>query len=242
MLLSLLFLSLLAFGPAAAVAAPAAATVNMPPSAQLNYSIQARQSGITLSGRARVLWQVDARKYLASTETSAMLLGKILDERSEGAVDSRGLVPFAYTEKRFRKEASTTSFDRNARLIRFGDAQHTQALRGGEQDRASAIWQLISIVRAERKAIKPGATWRFVVAGQRDTDPWTFTVRAKQRISTALGELETVHIVRAPPEDAKERRLDIWLAPSLEWYPVRLRFEDSNGEFIEQFIEGIEKK
>lgn len=214
----------------------------MPPAALLNYSIKARQSGITLSGRSRLLWQADGASYLTTVETSAMLLGKILDERSEGALDAAGLVPNAYTEKRFRKPASTTSFDRRARLIRFGETQQIQPLQGGEQDRASAIWQLISLARAEKKRIKPGTTWRFVVAGQRDTDPWTFIVQARERINTALGELETLHIVRAPLADARARRLDIWLAPSVEWYPVRLRFEDSNGEYIEQFIETISKQ
>ncbi|MDO8300525.1 DUF3108 domain-containing protein [Lacisediminimonas sp.] len=240
MMLALLLALSLAYA-APAISAPKAA-VNMPPAVVLNYSITARQSGITLSGRSRLLWQADGASYLTTAETSAMLLGKILDERSEGTLDAGGLAPAAYTEKRFRKSASTTSFDRSARLIRFGETQQTQPLQGGEQDRASAIWQLISVMRAEKKAIKPGAAWRFVVAGQRDADPWTFIVKSRERITTALGSLDTLHIVRTPPPDAQARRLDIWLAPSVEWYPVRLRFEDSNGEYIEQLIESITKQ
>ncbi len=214
----------------------------MPPAVVLNYSVTARQSGITLSGRSQLLWQADGASYLTTAETSAMLVGKILDERSEGTLDASGLAPAAYTEKRFRKPASTTSFDRSARLIRFGETQQTQPLQGGEQDRASAIWQLIALVRAEKKGLKPGTAWRLVVAGQRDTDPWTFIVKSRERITTALGSLDTLHIVRTPPPEAQARRLDIWLAPSVEWYPVRLRFEDSNGEYIEQFIETISKQ
>lgn len=218
----------------------AAPTVNLPPGAHLDYSIKAKLSGVTVSGRARVLWQVAGGKYLTATETSAILFGKILDERSEGSITPQGLVPLAYTEKRFRKEPTTTRFDRHARLMRFGENGQTQPLKGGEQDRASAIWQMIALVRAEKRPIVPGMTWRFMVAGQRDADPWTFIVRKRERINTALGEMEAVHIVRNPPADAKQRQVDIWLAPSLEWYPVRIRFQDS-GEFVEQFIEEIKR-
>ena len=220
---------------------PAAAAVNVPPSARLDYTIKARQSGIILAGRARVHWQAGGGKYSASAETTAMLLGKILNERSEGTINANGLVPAAYTEKRFRKPPTTTRFDRRARLIRFGEGEQTRPLQGGEQDRASAIWQLIALARAEKRAIKPGTSWRFLVAGQRDADPWTFIVEARERIKTPLGELDTVHILRAPPADAKSRRLDIWLAPSLEWFPVQLRFEEGEGEYVEQFIEAISR-
>jgi hypothetical protein len=45
----------------------------------------------------------------------------------------------------------------------------------------------------------------------------------------------------APP-DSKGQHLDIWLAPSMEWYPVRLRYTDSDTEFIEQTLQKITKK
>jgi hypothetical protein len=224
----------------AAVAAHGA--VSLPPSAQLDYSVKARQSGIALSGRSRILWQADGNRYLVAGETSAMLVGKILDERSEGAIDAKGLAPDAYTEKRFRKEATSTKFDRASSTIRFGESQATQKLQGGEQDRASALWQLIGVLRAEKRGIKPGMTWKFTVAGQKDADPWIFKVQARERLKTSIGELDTVHISRLPPDHAQERRVDIWLAPAQEWYPVRTRFEDNNDEFVEQFIEVIKRQ
>lgn len=227
----------------AGLAPPAlAAAFNPAPSAQLDYSVRARQSGIALSGRSKVLWQADSARYLTSAETSAMLVGKILEERSEGVLNAHGLQPQAYTEKRFRKEATTTSIDRKAGTVRFGETGQTQKLGAIEQDRASALWQLVGLLRAEKKSLKPGMSWRMTVAGQQDADPWIFTLQSKERLSTALGELDTVHLIRQPPAHVKERRVDIWLAPSQEWYPVRVRFEDSNGEYVEQFIEGIKRQ
>ena len=65
----------------------------------------------------------------------------------------------------------------------------------------------------------------------------------RENIRTGLGTVQAVHIVKAPPPDSKEQRVDIWLAPEREWYPVKLRFsEDDDGEFVEQTLEKIVKK
>jgi hypothetical protein len=234
--------ALLAFCALMLAPSLAAAALNMPPSAQLEYSIRAKQSGLALSGRATIQWQVDHARYLVIGETSAMLVGKILDERSEGSVDAHGLQPSSYTEKRFRKPASVTSFDRAAGNVRFGRSQKLEKLQVGEQDRASALWQLIATLRSEKKAPKLGMSWRFPVAGQEDSDPWTFVFQGRERLKTSLGELDTLHLVRQQSHP-NDRRLDIWLAPGMEWYPVRLRFEDDgNNEYIEQFLEGIKRQ
>ena len=59
-------------------------------------------------------------------------------------------------------------------------------------------------------------------------------------MNTALGSFETVHLVKAPPPDSKDQRLDIWLAPGLEWYPVRLKFSDADGDTIDQRLDQVQ--
>jgi hypothetical protein len=230
---------------ASAQAAPAAQKykTNVPPSADLSYAIKAKQNGLSLQGDALVRWNVSDRKFEVTSETRSMLVGKILEVKSEGVIDEYGLAPASFSEKRFRKDRITTSFDRAARTIRFGgDSPRRYALKGGEQDRTSALWQLISIARAAPAQFKPGSEWSFVVAGHSDAEPWVFKVLRQEKVRTPAGETNAVHISRAPPPDSKDQTLDIWLAPSLEWYPVRLRFTDSNGDFIEQTLEQARKK
>lgn len=216
--------------------------VNVPPSAELSYSIKARESGIQLEGNAQVRWTASAKQFAVTSEARAMLLGKILDSKSEGAIDAHGLAPASFTEKRFRKEATTTTFDRGTHTIRFSSSGQTYPIKGGEQDRNSAIWQLIAVARAAGAKFKPGSEWTFFVAGQRDADPWTFKVLGQEKIRTPLGELDTLHVEKAPPPDSKEQRVDIWLAPKQEWYPVRLRYSEPDGDFIEQTLEQIDRK
>ena len=215
---------------------------DLPPSAELSYSIKARQSGLTIDGDATVSWNVADNKYSVVTETRAMIVGKILDARSEGEIDQFGLAPLQFTEKRFRKGASSTSFGRSDKLIRFSESAETYPIVGGEQDRTSAIWQLIAVARGAPGKFKVGSDWQFFVAGRRDAEPWSFKVVKQESIRTPLGELAAVHIVKAPPPDSTEQRLDIWLAPALEWYPVRLRFTDADGDYVEQFLEKIGNK
>ena len=186
-------------------------------------------------------WATDNKKFTVATETRAMLVGKILDAKSEGVIDEYGLAPTTFTEKRFRKDLTTVSFDRDAKTISFTGSNQTYPIKGGEQDRSSAIWQLIAIARGAPAKFKTASNWTFFVAGQHDAEPWTFKVVRQEKIDSPLGKLTALHMVKAPPPNAKGQQLDIWLAPSLEWYPVRLRFTETDGDFIEQTLEKIGK-
>lgn len=215
---------------------------NLPPSAELTYSITAKQKGITLEGNGLMRWTVADKNFSASNEARAMLIGKILDAKTEGVVDAYGLAPTTFTEKRFRREPTTTTFDRTSNTIRFTASDKSYPITGGEQDRNSTIWQLISVARAAPAKFKPGSSWVFFVAGRRDADPWTFKVTKREKIDTPLGSMDALHVVRVPPPDSKDQTLDIWLAPSLEWYPARLRFSEDEGDYIEQTLQKVEKK
>jgi Protein of unknown function (DUF3108) len=221
---------------------PAKYKINLAPSADLSYAIRAKQSGLQLDGNALIKWNAGAGKFTVATETKSSLVGKILDTKSEGAVDDYGLAPTLFTEKRFRKDATTTAFNRATKTISFANSADTYPIKGGEQDRNSAIWQLISVARGEPAKFKTGAEWTFFVAGQRDAEPWTFKVLKQEKMETQLGSVNAIHIVKTPPPDAKSQQLDIWLAPALEWYPVQLRFSDNDGDYIEQSLVSISKK
>jgi hypothetical protein len=229
-------------GASAAEHAVSRRAFSLPPSADLGYTIKARQKGFSISGDAQVTWRVLDSKYTLHTDSRAMILGSMLDDRSEGVIDAFGIAPSVFIEKRFRKDPTTTTFDREGKVIRFSEAAVVYPLRGGEQDRTSAPWQLVAQARAAPEQFKPGSEWAFFVAGRRDAEPWIFKVLRQETVSTALGELATVHLVKLPPPDSKDQQIDIWLAPALEWYPVRIRFEDGGGDFVDQTIDKITRK
>lgn len=216
---------------------------DLPPSADLNYSIRARQSGLSINGDALVKWQTDGREFSVDAVTRAMLFGKILEAKSDGKIDDYGLAPAQFIDQRFRKESTTTTFNRTASggTISFSQSDASYPLKGGEQDRTSIVWQLVAVARAAARQFKPGSEWVFFVAGQRDAEAWTFKVIKHEKITTGAGEMDALHIFREPPANAKEQQLDIWLAPSLEWYPIRIRFTDPNNDFVDQTLDKINK-
>jgi hypothetical protein len=237
---------LLATSVAAAWAADEHPAVKRPfdpaPSADLTYDLTARQRGFSLSGEAVITWRAGDGKYLVNAESRVSLLGKLTENRSQGTIDSFGLAPGEFYEKRFRKDPTTSTFNRDTRTLSFSEGKQTYQLKGGEQDRASVTWQLVGLARAGADKFKPGATLPFFVAGRRDADPWIFRVLSREKIHTGIGELEAVHLARDPMPDNKDQSLELWLAPSKEWYPVKLRFSDNDKDFVEQTLSKLTRK
>ena len=215
---------------------------NLPPAADLNYSIRARQHGLSINGEATVAWRNSAGSYSISTESRVSLFGKILENRSEGTVDDYGLAPVSFYEKRIRKDATTTRFQRDSKTITFSEGDDSYTIKGGEQDRTSAPWQLLAQARANPDKFKPGSVWSYFVAGRRDAEPWIFKVVEHETIHTGQGDINALHLVKTPPPDQKGQQVDLWLAPSLEWYPVRIRFNDDDGDFVDQTLEKLTRK
>ena len=238
--------SLLALGLSAQAApaspAPKRAT-ELPPSADLAYDLAAQQRGFNLKGEASIAWRAGDGKYDVGVEARVPLIGKLTEYRSHGTVDSFGLAPAEFYEKRYRKNPTTAVFERKAKTLTLPEGKEPIALKGGEQDRASVTWQLAAVARAAGEArFKPGSEWTFVVAGRRGVEPWTFKVVKREKIQTGMGELDTLLVTREPRAGGKSEGVDIWLAPNQEWYPVKLRFRDDERETIEQTVSKITKK
>ena len=216
--------------------------VDVPPSADLVYKIEARKKGISVGGDALVQWRAGNGVYSAANVARASFLGKILDNRSEGVIDAFGLAPLQFNEKRFRKEPTAIRFDRAAKAMTFSEGEQKYPLLGGEQDRGSAQWQLASVARAAPEKFVPGSEWKFFVGGRRDAEVWVFKVVGRENLNTGMGAMQAVHFVKAPPADSRAQKIDLWLAPGHEWYPVKLRFSEEDGEFVQQTIEKITRK
>ena len=248
---SILLATAAAAAPVVATAATAAAAAaehpstkrafSLPPSADLSYTIKARQKGMSLNGDALVQWRQGDGKYSIATESHAGIFGKILENRSEGTVDSYGLAPATFHEKRFRKEATTATFRRDVKTITFNKGDESYPIKGGEQDRTSAPWQLAAVARSAPDKFTPGSEWAFFVAGRRDAEPWVFKVVGREPLQTGMGELEAVHFTKSPPKGDQGQHVDLWLAPSLDWYPVRILFDD-DGDTVDQLLDKVTRK
>jgi len=215
---------------------------NPPPSADLSYNLKVKQSGLSLNGVATVQWRAGDGKYSIAAESRAAIFGKVVENHSDGAIDDYGLAPVTFHEKRLRKDPYTTSFKRDTKTIAFTESDTTYPIIGGEQDRLSAQWQLAAIARATPDKFKPGSEFSMFVAGRRDAEAWNFKVTKIETIQIGTGEVSAVHLVKEPPAKSPGQQVDLWLAPSMDWYPVRVRFNDPDGDFVDQVLEKVVKK
>jgi hypothetical protein len=154
---------------------------------------------------------------------------------SEGHIDAYGLAPERYTEQRGHHGSDVTTFDRAAKpaQIRFTRTPQVLPLPAGAQDRFSMVMQLASLVRADPGRYTPGVTRQFYVVDNDSGESWPVETIGKETVHTRSGDVPALHFMRLPRHTGDRRRIDVWLAPSLGWLPVRLLQTEPNGTQIE---------
>ena len=230
------------FSPLASVHAAGASTVSPAPSVEIIYRIKAKKGILSIAGQGSAQWKLLDKQYSLQNTARANFFGKMQESSSQGSVNEAGLQPNLFTETRYRKEMTSTTFAREQKQIQFSEGAPSIALPNAAQDRASVVWQLAATARANPEKFQVGAEWSSYVAGRRDAETWRFKVISKETLSTPLGDIASVHLVKAPPPDSQEQQVDLWLAPSMEWLPVQIRFKDADGDFVEQTVERVLRK
>lgn len=213
--------------------------IDPPPSATLEYAVQAMREGQMMHGHGKIDWKFSGSQYMIQGQAGILFIS-LLDFGSQGHIDEFGIAPLQYTEKRFRRAPTETRFNRESKLISFSASPKSFPLQGGEQDRASIIWQLASIGRGDAARFTPGAQIPIFIAGVRDGSAWNIQVIGEEEINVGVGGLRAWHVRRAPRTGDKDQVLDIWLAPSHHWYPVKLRYTEANGEYLELSLSAIQ--
>ncbi len=212
--------------------------VEPPPSAELKYDVQALRDGQMVYGRGKLGWQADGNRYVASGE-AGVLFFTVLNFKSEGELDEFGVAPVLYSEKRFRKSETNTHFHRERNTISFSASTASYPRKGGEQDRASIIWQLAGIGRGDSGKFVAGAEIDIFVAGVRDAETWRIQVIGLEDVTVGIGKINAWHVARVPRPGSYEQKLDIWLAPQQEWYPVKLRYTENNGDYLDMLLSNV---
>ena len=211
----------------------------VPPPMALKYDVQALREGKVVYGHGRIAWRTDGQRYLIEGE-AGVLFFTVLKFQSLGAIDDNGVSPEVYAEKRFRRDETTTNFQRDTGTISFTASDKSYPRVGGEQDRASVVWQLAAIGLGDASRFTPGAEIELFVAGVRDAEPWVIQVIGLEQTETPAGPTEAWHVVRVPRAGSYEQQLDIWLAPRQSWYPVRLRYTETNGDYLDMAVTALE--
>ncbi|MEY2803973.1 MAG: hypothetical protein RL657_1309 [Pseudomonadota bacterium] len=193
------------------------------------YQVQGRASGFPYQARARIDWQPlpDAR-YKLTYEVKAML-GQSRRQTSEGRLMAKNLEPHRFTDQGRRTLVTEVRPDQG--LVILPAQAQPQLWEAGTQDKISHWAQLGGWVACPST---PAPTaWGLRVWGSGETENWKIRVLGTDAVATPWGQQMAIRLQR-PAGMGGEARIDWWYVPAWGHLPVRIRVEQSNGDFADQ--------
>ena len=93
--------------------------------------------------------------------------------------------------------------------------------------------QLSSLVRGDPARYTAGVTREFFVLDNDSGETWPIETVGDESVQTSQGFVPARHFTRLPRRAGDRRKVDVWLAPSLGWLPIRFMQTEPNGTEIE---------
>ena len=202
----------------------------LPGSAELKYKATGLSKGLTYHANTELAWHHDGTSYNARMTLSAFLVGSFVWS-STGQVTSEGLAPTRFAEKRRGEVAA--HFEPDKGQIIFSANTPTVPWIKGAQDRATVFIQLAGMLAGDPSAFPPGSSISIYTVGPRSADVWTFVVEPVEVVSLPAGDMPALKLIRKPRGEY-DNKVELWLAPSLGYLPVRSKVTQADGAFVDQ--------
>ena len=214
------------------------ATLNarVPPPTRLLYNLEGQARNLQYQARGEVLWRHDGREYNLRLTVSAFLIGS-RSQMSEGDITPQGLAPRRYADKWRGEQAA--HFNRDTGRITFSVNTPDAVLLPGAQDRLSLFIQIPALMAADPKRMEAGNRFTLQTVSTREAEPWIITADGEERLNLPIGDMMAFKFSRAPRRQY-DSRLELWLAPELNYLPVRIRVTPANGDFVDQRLRAHE--
>jgi len=181
--------------------------------------------------------QHDGKTYTIVSETKGRgilaTFGVLNKRTSRGRITPDGLRPDEYRDERPFGWVATAKFDWEARTV-------TQSRKDKSETLKMPAVALDPLSLAYTFAFVPpkGKEFDVIRADGRGLTPFRFTVVGNEKLTTPLGEMNTLHIskVKDGPDD---KATDIWFATERDFLPVRVLIVDKDGERADQVVTRI---
>ncbi|MBL8363167.1 MAG: DUF3108 domain-containing protein [Rubrivivax sp.] len=229
--------------PAASGAPPAAVAFEWPPSTRLSYQLTGDYRG-PVDGRAQVQWVRSGSRYQVHLDVViGPSFAPIVTRRmtSDGDITPDGLRPRRYDEETrvaFRSpRAQTIVFD--DALVRLPGGQ-ALPLPQGVQDAASQFVQMTWMFTVDPTRLEVGRSVELPLALPRRVEPWTYDIIGREMLPTPAGNVQTLHLKpRRDPRPGGDLSAEMWVAPSLQYLPVRIVIRQDRDTYVDMVIERL---
>ena len=233
--------------PAAIAAAPGQASpeapFDWPPSTRLTYTLSGNYRG-PVAGKATVEWLRSGSRYQVFMDVAvgppfAPLISRRVS--SEGEITAEGLLPRRYDEE------TRALLRAPRRQTIWLDADRVRLPNGrelprppGVQDSASQFVQLTWLFTTQPQSLQPGRSFELPLALPRQVEPWIYDVVGIETLATPAGPVPAMHV--KPRREARpggDLAAEMWVAPSLQYLPVRIVIRQDAETYIDLLIERL---
>lgn len=219
--------------------AAAAPGPEWPPSTRLRYELTGNYRG-AVTGEAQVEWIREGSRYQVHLDVSvgpsfAPLISRRMS--SDGRLTTQGIEPQRYDE-----DTRVLFSSRRRVSVLFQGEQLTlangrvEASAPGMQDAASQFVQLTWLFLTGRETLREGLILELPLALPRRQYRWRYEVLGRETLATPMGELETWHLKPTVTAGGGDLTAEVWLAPTLQYLPVRLRIRQDEQTFIDLML------
>jgi len=211
-----------------------------PASTRLDYKLRGNYRG-TVTGRARVEWLRDGRRYQVHLEVAvgpgfAPLISRTMS--SEGVLTPQGIQPERFDEDTrvllAARRRLTLQFQGQELIFPNGRREWAPA---GAQDAASQFVQLTWLFLTGRETLAAGREVRLPLALPRKLYAWRYVVEGEETLDTPMGPLAAWHLRPLVENTGSDLRAEVWLAPSLQYLPVRLMIRQDEQTWIDLMLQ-----
>jgi hypothetical protein len=237
-----------ALAPALPASVPALPTLpalgapvfDWPPSTRLSYLLTGNFQG-PVEGQARVEWLADGARYQVHLEVSVGPPFAPLATRrisSDGLITPEGLAPQRYDEvtEAVMREPRRSEIHFDEREVRLASGEIVPR-PGGVQDSASQFVHLTWLFITRPDLLQPGRTIELPLALPRRVAVWTYEVMEAEALSTPVGAIDAVPVrPRTGSRRGAELTAEIWVAPSLQYLPVRIVIRQDANTWVDLML------
>jgi hypothetical protein len=236
-----------AAAPSPAGSAPASQAFEWPPSTRLSYTLSGQFRG-PVEGQARVEWLRSGTRYQVLMEASVgPRFAPLMTRRvsSEGEITADGLSPRRYEEetRAVMREPRRVSIVLDGDRVRLANGRDVPRPQG-VQDSASQFVHLTWLFTTQPAWLTPGRSIELPLALPRHVSPWIYDVLDTETLYTPAGPVQAVHVKprRMPTADGKpsgDLTAEMWVAPTLQYLPVRIIVRQDEATYIDMLIERL---
>ncbi|MCX7276825.1 MAG: DUF3108 domain-containing protein [Burkholderiales bacterium] len=204
---------------------------------RLLYNLTGASKGLHYNARGELLWQQNGQQYSAQLSASLLFLGS-RTRTSAGAITPAGLAPQRFSDK-WRSEVAA-HFDYDKGRATFSANTPDVPLLPAAQDQLSVVLQIAGMLAADPAHYPVGSSITLQTVGPRDADIWKFNIEGPDKAYVPYDSMDILKLTRVPQKEF-ERKVELWLGPSISYLPVRLKITEPNGDFLDQQLRAVEK-